>query len=419
MVSNPGWQFLGNATFRRRVIENARLMVRRDRNRPSVILWEAALNESDKAELGPQLQRVVHEEYPGNQCYTAGDRRHGDDVATCWDVEYLGNDGSKAYWIREWGDRVDNWTDQQSGSRVARGWGETPMLIQAASHLARLNELTISHHGTSCGPAGRRVAGACLWAGIDCQRGYHHQPFSGGPLDLFRLPKFDYYLFQSQRPPHVHVPGLNDGPMVFIANFASFLSPTRLTVFSNCEQVRLIQDGREIAKRAPDSGHNIPHRPFTFEVERFSAEQSTMYMTGVAQVGTPFGELRAEGLIGGKVVAVHSIRPPGAPARLVLEADLCDVDLVADGGDWVRLYAKICDARGTVCPVADDEVRFDVAGEGSIIGGRDVGANPTRAEAGIATALLRTTARPGRISVTASAFGLAPAELTLRSMAPS
>ena len=423
IVSNPGWQFIGDALFQSRAVKNAQIMVRRDRNRPSVVLWEAALNESDNGDLAPVLHAAVHAEFSSagasDQCYTAGDREHGGCRATCWDVEYLGNDGSKPFFVREWGDQVDNWSDQQSSSRVARGWGETSMLIQAASHLARLSELAVSHHGTSCGPDGRRLAGACLWAGIDAQRGYHHQPFYGGPLDLFRLPKFDYYLFASQRPPHVHVPGLDDGAIVFIANFATFLSPTRVTVFSNCERVRLIQNGREIATRKPDSGYNVAHPPFTFDVERFATERSTMYMTGVANVGTPFGELRAEGIIGGKVVAVHSVRPPGVAAQIVLKPDLCGVDLVAGGSDWVRVYAQVCDARGTVCPLADDEVAFAVAGEGSVIGGREIGANPVRAEAGIATALIRSTSRAGRITVTASAFGLSTGAATIESIEPA
>ena len=62
-------------------------MVRRDRNRPSVILWEAALNESEHGDLAAQLHNAVHEEYPGDQCFTAGDR----EPLSGWDVEYLRN----------------------------------------------------------------------------------------------------------------------------------------------------------------------------------------------------------------------------------------------------------------------------------------------------------------------------------------
>ncbi len=151
IVSNPGWQFVGDEMFQARAIHNARLMVRRDRNHPSVILWEAALNESDNRVMAAVLQRAVHEEYPGDQCFTAGDREPGfaGDETLGWDVEYLHNDGSKPYWIREWGDHVDNWSDQQSRSRVPRRWGEFPMLVQARSHAARLEEILSQRRGNA------------------------------------------------------------------------------------------------------------------------------------------------------------------------------------------------------------------------------------------------------------------------------
>ncbi|HMB95382.1 MAG TPA: glycoside hydrolase family 2 TIM barrel-domain containing protein, partial [Tepidisphaeraceae bacterium] len=415
IVSNPGWQFVGERDFQDRAVQNAREMVRRDRNRPSVILWEAALNESDNKTIGAALQQAVHEEFPGDQCCTGGDHEPGFKWRgqSGWDVEYLRNDGSKPYWIREWGDHVDNWSDQQSANRVARGWGELPMLMQVGSHLHRMDQILVEHQGSS---SGERLAGACLWAGIDCQRGYHHQPFYGGILDLFRLPKFDYYFFQSQRDPQLHVAGLNDGPMVFIANFATFFSPTIVTIFSNCEQVRLLQDGKEIATQKPDAGHRIAHPPFTFRVGRFAEEKSTMYMSGAPDANTP-PQLEAHGIINGKVVAKHVVRPPGVAAKLMLEADLCGRSLLADEADWVRVHARVCDARGTVCPFADDLIHFETQGEGKIISHPEIGANPMRAEAGIATALLRSTGRAGKIIVRATSFGLIDSEIEIEAVA--
>src|SRR6185436_8014159 len=63
IVSNPGWQFVGDDVFKQRAMQNARIMVRRDRNRPSVVLWEAALNESPNAPIAEDLNRAVHEEF--------------------------------------------------------------------------------------------------------------------------------------------------------------------------------------------------------------------------------------------------------------------------------------------------------------------------------------------------------------------
>jgi len=406
IVSNPGWQFIGGDVFKKRVFRDAREMIRRDRNHPCVIIWEAALNESDNHSIAAELYRIVHEEYPGECCYTAGDpiRRpvegfHG------WDVDYVGNRSSRPdgpSWIREWGDQVDNWTDQQGRVRVARSWGETPMLVQAAAHLSSLDRV--------CKPE-TRPAGADLWAGIDAFRGYHHQPFQGAPLDLFRLPKFDHYMFQSQRSPDAKEARVGHGPMVFIANFGTFQSPGVVTVFSNCEQVRLTQNGKQVATQEPNPGHNVPHPPFTFKAGDFSETRDMLYGNPTTQstIDQPVGQLLAEGLLDGKVVASHLIQSPGVPTRIRLHLDTCGLDPVADGADWMRVYAHICDERGTTHPFADDMVTFTAEGEGMIIGDEAIFANPVRAEAGIATALIRTTGVPGTITVRASAPGLVAA----------
>lgn len=415
IVSNPGWQFVGDEIFRQRVYQNAREMIRRDRNRPCVLFWEAQLNETDNSLVAAELYRIVHEEFPGENCYAAGDHLskpvegfHG------WDVEYSRNDGTKPLWIREWGDQVDNWSDQQGSVRVDREWGETPMLIQTARHFEALDDIYAKLVSPPA-PGTARAAGGDLWAGIDYYRGYHHQPFYGSPLDLFRLPKFDFYMFQSQRPLKKTALGVGSGPMVFIANFATFQSPVTVTVFSNCEQVRLFQNDKEIATQEPDSGFHLPHPPFTFRLTQFSELHSMLFATGVAKPGTPIGKVRVEGLVGGTVVATHELQAPGVPSQIALVLDNCGVETVADGSDWVRVYAHICDARGTTYPYGDDEVTFKVSGEGTVIGDASLLANPVRARAGIATALIRSTTRPGAITVEAFAFGLKTAQLQFSS----
>jgi beta-galactosidase len=414
--SNPGWQVDGDEVFTRRVLQNAREMIRRDRNRPSVFLWEAQLNESGGFDWKnySSLQKLVHEEYPFQGCYTAGDSVERSAGGQDWDVVYNDSKGDKPHWVREWGDTVDNWSDQQSAVRVARGWGEIPMLVQAERHAQLFNELLSQAQGPHSA-----VAGVDLWAGLDYYRAYHRQTFLGGAYDLLRLPKFDAYFFQSQRSPKLHVSGLEDGPMVFIANDATFQSPSQVTVFSNCEQVRLLRNGKLVATKNPvPNMKGLLHAPFVFDVGQISGEQSTMFMTGVAKPGVRTGELKAEGLIGGKVVATATVLAPGVPKKLMLKADLKGRDIVADGSDWVRLYARVCDARGTTFPHGDDQVTFTVEGAGQLISDAHADNNPVRAEAGIATALVRAGTVPGVIKVTASAFGLSPAEITITSQTP-
>jgi beta-galactosidase len=368
------------------------------------------LNETQYPEdFARTAYQIVHEEYPGDQAYAVGDL----DLAwgKSFDVVYSRHkaDG-KPTWTREWGDEVDNWTDQDAPNRAARTWGEAALLRQ--SHSLAL--------GMSRQFAIPGISGFGLWAGIDTQRGYHHNPFLGGLLDVFRVPKFSYYLFASQRPPDGHVPGLDDGPMAFIASYWNQFSATDVTVFSNCERVRLFQDGKPIGEQGPDDSPALPHSPFTFRGLRYNMgryEDSAHPENGERETRKWIpGELRAEGLIGGKVVATHVVRTAGVQTDLSLAVDEGGRPLVADGSDFIVVRASIRDARGTLVPLAEDSVRLEVTGEGEIIGDAAIEANPVRAEAGIASVLIRSTRRPGPITVTARAFGLKPANLTFSSV---
>jgi beta-galactosidase len=411
IVSNPGWQWFKPGAFVERAYQGVRDMVRRDRNRPSVVLWEPILNETRyPEEFARTVYRIVHEEYPGDQAYASADLDlpwgANFDVVYSRDKDKV---NGKARWVREWGDEVDNWTDQNAPNRVCRSWGQAALLRQVESHargMSRMFDLP-------------GVGGFGLWAGIDTQRGYHHLPFLGGFLDLYRVPKFSYYLFASQRPPDVHVAGLDDGPMVFIASYWDQFSAPDVTVFSNCERVRLYQDGRQVAEQGPDDSPKLPHPPFTFRGLQLSMGRhsgAARFENGqeVTREWIP-GELRVEGLIGGQVAATHSVRTAGVQSELALALDDAGRPLVADGSDFVVVHAFIRDSRGTVVPLADDLVQFDVAGEGRILGDAAIGANPMRAQAGIASALIASTRRNGRITVTARAFGLRAATLTFES----
>jgi beta-galactosidase len=188
-------------------------------------------------------------------------------------------------------------------------------------------------------------------------------------------------------------------------------------VFSNCEQVRLYQNGKEVATQSPDAGYHLPHPPFNFKVGDFSRTTTMQFSNGIAPSGTEIGELKAEGLIGGKVVATHLVHSPGVPTGIQLKLDSCGRDPVANGSDWVRVHAHICDDRGTTHPYADDMVTFSVSGEGALIGNETIFANPLRAEAGIATALVRTTKIAGPVIVRATTPGLEDATLQFESKA--
>ena len=163
IISNPGWQFMGDDLFKERVLQDAREMVRSYRNCASAILWEAQLNETDNRPVAIQLQNIVHEEYPGDQCYAAGDRVRNLQGFNGWDVDYSGNNGSKPLWVREWGDQVDNWTDQQS--RVACPGGRVRHPCSSRPGHTSAGWMASTHRPMArTGPGTGRLCGACLWA---------------------------------------------------------------------------------------------------------------------------------------------------------------------------------------------------------------------------------------------------------------
>ncbi|WP_316822946.1 glycoside hydrolase family 2 protein [Pedobacter gandavensis] len=64
----PGWQFYNrDPVFVNRSFQDIREIVRRDRNRPSVFLWETSLNESPTpASWMKDAVAIAHQEMPGN-----------------------------------------------------------------------------------------------------------------------------------------------------------------------------------------------------------------------------------------------------------------------------------------------------------------------------------------------------------------
>ncbi|MCC8062423.1 MAG: glycoside hydrolase family 2 protein, partial [Rikenellaceae bacterium] len=117
IVNTPGWQFWNDdPVFGERVYGDVRNMVRRDRNRPSVIMWEPILNETwYPEEFAGKVHDIVHEEYPFPGCYTASDSEAKGHENFEIQFAHPANGGGgawgtgaglpgKVYFTREWGD---------------------------------------------------------------------------------------------------------------------------------------------------------------------------------------------------------------------------------------------------------------------------------------------------------------------------
>ena len=246
IVNTPGWQFWNDAPeFAQRVYSDIRNVVRRDRNHPSVWLWEPILNETwYPADFAKNPRDIVDAEYPYPYCYSGSDseaRGHENfpvyfaHPANMQDASKE-IDPTKTYFTREWGDNVDDWSSHNSPSRVARNWGEQPMRVQAQHYACPYYPVTSYDVLYKQSP---QHVGGCLWHSFDHQRGYHPDPFYGGLMDVFRQPKYSYYMFMAQRPAVKNDRNAGSGPMVYIAHEMTPFSGKDVTVYSNCDEVRL------------------------------------------------------------------------------------------------------------------------------------------------------------------------------------
>lgn len=81
---------------------------------------------------------------------------------------------------------------------------------------------------------------------------------------------------------------------------------------------------------------------------------------------------------------------------------------MADGSDIIPVYFKICDRKGTLINQSNARIQISVSGEGALVGDgiERIALNPQTVEGGIGYALIRTTRRPGKITLSVSADGL-------------
>jgi len=374
MACIPGFQFIGGPEFRDKSFKDMRALIRRDRNHPAVILWELSLNETDyDSTFAQRAMQIGHEEFPGDQCYVSGWK-----FDQIYDVFIRATQhGARNYSpgaplvISEYG----HWDygEGRSTSDVNRQNGEAAMLVQARNHQESLNK-------------NRSLSFLCgdgLWVGID------FQVFPSGVIDFFRLPKYSYYFYQSQRDPKLIFNDIDSGPMIFIANYWQQSSPKDVRVFSNCDSVQLWLNGKRIACQGPDQdslSNHLLHPPFTFTNLTWQA-----------------GELKAIGFFVGSSVVQHVRKTPGEVKTIKIEFELKRPP-IADGEELFFVYAKLVDQNGTVVPTANPSVRFEVQGPAKIRSPEEI-----TAEAGIATALLQVGSTAGKITVQVTSDGVPPA----------
>ena len=442
----PGWQHIGDESWKEQAIENTREMVLQYRNHPSIILWGVRINESqDDNDFYIRTNAAAHALDPSRatsgvrfikqsalyeDVYGYNDFSHTGKNAGVEPKKAVTPDVTKALLITENNGHMfptksfDTWQRRQE---------------HALRHARVQNDAAADGQHVGC----------ISWCMFDYAT---HKDFGSGDricyhgvLDSFRNPKSAAYLYaaQQEKVPVLHLTSsmdIGDYPAGTIGECA---------VFSNAEQVKLYKNGDYVTTLKPGGYKALPHPPLMLDdtvgclletKEGFPKEKAEilrkclnsiakhglagMPKTDMAKMGYAMlkykmkfrdgvdlygkyvanwgGEAtvwRLDAIDRGSVVASVTCTPS---ARLHLEANPSKT-LLREGNtyDMAAIRIRILDEHGNPAPYAQNPVKFTVEGSLEL-----VGPDTACAEGGMTGTYVKTNFLKGDARLTVSCPGL-------------
>ena len=218
-------------------------------------------------------------------------------------------------------------------------------------------------------------AGQFIWTGTDYigeptpWHNQNHTPVKSsyfGIVDTAGIPKHDYFLYQSQwvsaeKKPMVHLlPHWNWENPTLKENVADADGNIPVRAYSNAASVELFLNGNTLGKKTFTKKQTSDGRTYQ---EGANANELYLEWKVAFEAGTLEAVARDEA---GNIVARDKIVTAGEPAgvRLVKEEHA----IAADGKDLTYIYYEIVDSKGNVVPTANNLVRFQLHGQGQIVG---------------------------------------------------
>jgi beta-galactosidase len=211
-----------------------------------------------------------------------------------------------------------------------------------------------------------------------------------GIIDLAGFPKDAYYMYQSE---------WTDKPVLHLFPHWNWKPGEKVDVvtYFNADEVELFLNGRSQGTKRKQGDDMLVYWRLPYEP----------------------GVLKAVSRKNGRVVLTREVRTAEEPARIVLEPDRSTIK--ADGSDLSFVTVKVVDRNGTVVPMADNLIKFELTGGGSIAG-VDNGYQAShegfkrkqrKAFHGLALAIVQANQKPGRLVLKASSDNLPPASVVI------
>ena len=264
-------------------------------------------------------------------------------------------------------------------------------------------------------------AGQFIWTGTDYigeptpWHNQNHTPVKSsyfGIVDTAGIPKHDFYLYQSQwvsakKKPMVHLlPHWNWENRDLASKVEDAQGKIPVRAYSNAASVELFLNGQSLGVKTFNKKQTSDGRTYQ---EGANAKELYLEWKVAYQPGTLEAVARDET---GKEIARDKITTAGQPAgvRLIKEEHA----IAADGKDLTYIYYEIVDSQGNVVPTANNLVRFQLHGQGQLVGvdnGEQASRERYKAQAdgswirrafnGKGVAIVKSTEQAGKFTLTA------------------
>lgn len=347
----PGWQHIGDDSWKAQAVANAEDMIRQYRNHPSIILWGIRINESpDDDAFYEKTNAVAHKLDPSRptggvramkkshlleDVYTYNDFLHDGEMPGCDPKKKVTSDMEKPYLISEYNGHM--------------------YPTKAFDNEERRSEHAIRHANVLDAVAGQPdIAGSFGWCMFDYNT---HKDFGSGDricyhgvMDMFRNPKLaaNIYACEQEQTPVLEItssmdigehPGCNRG---------------NIYILSNADSVKMYKNDRFIKEYLPGMSHykHLKHGPIL--IDDFigdSFAQNERFRPKHAKEITDAMNLVARG-------SLNHI-----PKRLYLTALKLLLIYHIDFAEVTRLYTKYIGDWGGTATI----YRFDAIKDGKVV----------------------------------------------------
>ena len=376
-------------------------------NNPSIIFYESGnkgIRESNmkdmldiKNKYDPFGGRVIGAremldsktaEYGGEMLYTNKSGR-----IPFWAMEYSRDEGSRKYWDDYTPPYHKDGDGSQHNGQDARTYNRN-MESHAVENAVRWAEFWDERPGT-----GKRVSSGGVnigWAEANSHHRGEENYRRSGEVDALRIKKQNFYADQviwdgwvNPEKDHLHIIGH--------WNYKEGVKKD-IFVISSADKVELKVNGKSL-------GFGAKSNDFVFTFKNIEWLPGTISAVGYNAAGKP--------------VCTDQLTTAGAPVALKLTAIKRPTDFVADGHDIALIEVEVVDAKGQRCPTALNMITYKLDGFAEWRGGMAMGpdnyvlAKSFPVEGGVNRFMIRSTTKPGSITVKASADGLKDATITL------